>query len=131
MAEATKEAAPKQNREPDHRKLIDGLREELVVLRGELEAVTLGNKAVLDRQEFVDRMLQKHEQQRRSQGKNEWWLYDRRKETKPPVIFFSAATSPRDALADYQRRTGHRYVGQGSNPFYCKPPEVVSKAKDE
>lgn len=119
--ETRQERKPK---EPDLQKLLSGMREEITILRGQLEAATLGPKAVLDRQEFVDRMLAKYEAEKRKHGTNEWWLYDRRNEKKAPVIFYSAAKSPKDALADYRSRTGQRFVGQGSDPFYVKPPEV-------
>jgi hypothetical protein len=117
----TKERKPK---EADLHKLIAGLREEITVLRGELEAAVMGPRAIIDRQQAVDRALAKYDSDRKSMGPNEWWLYDRRNEKKDPVVFYSTAKTPKDALADYRSRTGQRFVGQGADPFYVKPPEV-------
>lgn len=124
MSEGSETKQERKPKEPDVSKLLSGLREEITVLRGQLEAATLGPKAVLDRQEFVDKKLRDYDAERRSAGPHEWWLYDRRNEKKAPVVFYSAAKNPKDALADYRSRTGQRFVGQGADPFYVKPPEV-------
>lgn len=115
-----KKAEQQQPREADIHQVIRGLREEITILRGELDVAVNGDRIILDRQQHLDRTLTKQDQLRRQHGEHEWWLHDRRNKKKPPVKFYSSATTPQAAYSDYQQRTGHRFVGQGSNPFFCK-----------